>query len=128
MTQKPHWHPEEYKRAMDLIARGHTIPSAAAIIGRSPAQLREKMRWEGMSKARREELREMTNMRRRNKYIASMPRGPGAYATTSGRPAPDMLAEAQKRLYAPRTISQEIFGDPPPGYSALDRKRQGLPA
>lgn len=39
-----------------------------------------------------------------------------------------VLAERDARYEASllRTRTQEFFGDPPPGFSALDRKRQGL--
>jgi hypothetical protein len=37
--------------------------------------------------------------------------------------APDVvLIERDIRLSAPRTITAHIFGDPPPGYSALDKR------
>src|SRR4051794_9132676 len=38
------------------------------------------------------------------------------------------LAERDGRNEASqtRTLTQIIFGDPPPGYSALDKKRQGI--
>ncbi|WP_439400301.1 hypothetical protein ACRQ5Q_42870 (plasmid) [Bradyrhizobium sp. PMVTL-01] len=37
----------------------------------------------------------------------------------------DVFEEAQRRNSAPRTITQSFFGDPPAGFSALDRKRCG---
>jgi hypothetical protein len=33
-----------------------------------------------------------------------------------------MLEEARRRLEIPRTITSEFFGDPPKGYSALDKR------
>jgi hypothetical protein len=33
-----------------------------------------------------------------------------------------MIADRDARYSAPRTITASLFGDPPPGYSALDRK------
>lgn len=35
-------------------------------------------------------------------------------------PPPEALAEALARANAPRSLSAWFFGDPPPGYSALD--------
>lgn len=41
----------------------------------------------------------------------------------SGRPTAEMLADRDKRYYAtPRSLTSWVMGDPPPGYSALDRK------
>lgn len=124
MTHKPLWKASEYKRAMEFIARGHSTASAAAFIGRPPGQLREKIRWEKMSPEKRDHLRMATNRRRSNKYQSTA--RAESVVSTSRRPSPEMLAEASIRINAPRTLSQELCGDPPPGYSALDRKRQGL--
>lgn len=128
---KPHWSDREFSKAMSLIERGHTLASAAAIIGRPVVQLREKIRWENMSAQRREELRERTNARRRAKATGAALksiRPNQVFVANASRPSPDLLEEAKSRLYAPRTLSQQLLGDPAPGYSALDRKRQGLPA
>jgi hypothetical protein len=39
----------------------------------------------------------------------------------------EIFEDRERRLSTPRTLTGRFFGDPPPGYSALDRKRQGLP-
>lgn len=48
----------------------------------------------------------------------------------SSRAGPAQLLERDKRKAASyqRDFTAEFFGDPPPGFSALDRKRRGLPA
>lgn len=33
-----------------------------------------------------------------------------------------VLADRDYRARLPRSVTQTLFGDPPPGYSALDRK------
>lgn len=39
------------------------------------------------------------------------------------RPTAEMLADRDRRYYeTPRTLTSILMGDPPPGYSALDRK------
>lgn len=43
---------------------------------------------------------------------------------SSSRPTPEMIEEAQQRYLAPRSLTSSFFGDPPKGWSALDR-RQG---
>lgn len=40
------------------------------------------------------------------------------------RPAVQLLEEAKQRLLAPRSITAMLCGDPPPGYSALDKKQR----
>jgi hypothetical protein len=42
--------------------------------------------------------------------------------TTGNRPSHDMLIERDRRRALPLTLSQQYFGDPPPGRSALDRR------
>lgn len=44
--------------------------------------------------------------------------------TTASRPSSELIEDAQRRSLAPRSITSAFFGDPPVGYSALDR-RQG---
>lgn len=38
------------------------------------------------------------------------------------RPSDRLIAEASVRANTPRSLSAWVFGDPPPGYSALDRR------
>lgn len=35
---------------------------------------------------------------------------------------PDAFADAERRMSAPRSLTSAVFGDPPPGYSALDKR------
>jgi hypothetical protein len=42
--------------------------------------------------------------------------------TGMGRPTSEMLAAAAQRLTARRSIVSALMGDPPPGWSALDRR------
>lgn len=43
---------------------------------------------------------------------------------SSSRPTAELIEEAKLRATAPRSLTAEFFGDPPKGWSALDR-RQG---
>lgn len=47
------------------------------------------------------------------------------YAVKTGHPSHEMLADADRRANAPRDLTAMIFGDPPRGHSALDR-REGV--
>lgn len=44
------------------------------------------------------------------------------YAVKTSRPSPEMLADADRRANAPRDLTAMVFGDPPRGCSALDRR------
>jgi hypothetical protein len=41
-----------------------------------------------------------------------------------GRPTDEMMADARRRATAPRSITAWLAGDPAPGRSALDKRRQ----
>jgi hypothetical protein len=49
-------------------------------------------------------------------------RGPTQLMTMANAPSIAMMDDAQRQLVAPRSLTSELFGDPPPGRSALDRK------
>jgi hypothetical protein len=58
-------------------------------------------------------------LRRRGEVPAR--RGPTPQVTMADAPSKTMMDHAQR---APRSLTSELFGDPPPGHSALDRKRR----
>jgi hypothetical protein len=50
--------------------------------------------------------------------------GPIFSAGTPGaRPTQAMIDDAERRSCAPRSLTSLVFGDPPPGRSALDKRR-----
>jgi hypothetical protein len=49
-------------------------------------------------------------------------REPTRQVTIANAPSIAMMDDAQHQLVAPRSLTSEFFGDPPPGRSALDRK------
>jgi hypothetical protein len=53
--------------------------------------------------------------------------GPSFSAGTRGGPSAQAVAELERRNAARdrRDLTSIVLGDPPPGYSALDRKRSG---
>lgn len=114
-----HWTPEQDAQLMELRSQGLQYRKISQILGRSIDALDRRHRLLIMSDAARAEMREHKNeLRRVNR-------------THNDRAAPinipnDVWAERNARLTAPRTVSASILGDPPPGYSALDRKRQGV--
>lgn len=122
------WTAEDLKTLCRMKAEKSLVRDIALALGRSEGAVVEQWRWINNSEERRERRRDRTNLIRsakRNGTPISHPHKVLGYSTISSRPSGDLLADAQRRMLAPRTIGQEIFGDPPPGYSALDRKRQG---
>lgn len=48
--------------------------------------------------------------------------GPVRQVTIANAPSIAMTDDAHRQLEAPRSLTSEVFGDPPPGRSALERK------
>lgn len=119
------WHAQDWRRASELLHRGYSIAAVATLMGRPPKQISEKLRWENTSVEKREERRIKINARRHaTGEYKSTPRPDGP--TTGPRADPSLFEERDRRLATPKTLSAWLLGDPPPGYSALDRKRQGI--
>jgi hypothetical protein len=114
-----HWTPEQDAQLLELRSQGLQYRKISQILGRSVDALDRRHRLLIMSDAARAEMREHKNeLRRVNRMHKE-------------RAAPinipeDVWAERNARITAPRTVSASLLGDPPPGYSALDRKRQGI--
>jgi len=119
------WAAQDWRRAKELLQRGYSINAVATLMGRPPKQVSEKLRWENTSVEKREARRIKINARRHaTGEYKSTPRPDGP--ATGPRADPGLFEERDRRLAAPRTIGQILMGDPPVGFSALDRKRQGI--
>ena len=119
MNEGP-WSDEEWRHASQLIDGGHAPKVIAQLIGRSYDSLLGKMRYEAMDDEQRQARHDRINAWRRRDGGDSSRK-----VNVANRPTNDILAERDRYLSAPRTLSQLLLGDPPPGYSALDRKRMG---
>jgi hypothetical protein len=101
--KKPRWTPDEIATAKRLIEEGATDEQCVAAVGRNRHTCWTKL----------------YNERNRG-YSAFFNHIPSA------KPKPEMLADAKQRALAPRTISAFVLGDPPFGYSALDRREERI--
>ena len=92
------WTEDELKRARKMRAAGHSYPEIDKALGR----------WTGATQQRLD--------------IAGY--GSGHRGVTSHRIPDGLLAERDALIAArsQRALTQDFFGDPPPGYSALDGK------
>jgi hypothetical protein len=105
------WTEEETALLKQRKAEGVKHKVIAFELGRSMFAVAERWRWLNSS----EEIKQ--NRRRVQRLSQS------GIITRSPRELPrDVLAERNHRLSLPLTIGQIVLGDPPPGYSALDRK------
>lgn len=118
------WTLEETQELLRLQAEGFHIPALAEKLGRTEISVRERIRWLGKTEEQKERRREQINLTRNGRSAVSA----FDHAVMSSKRAPDeRIEERNYRLSLPRTLTSQFFNDPPPGYSALDRKRQGLP-
>src|SRR6185312_7352486 len=119
------WAAQDWRRAKELLQRGYSINAVSTLMGRPPKQVSEKLRWENTSVEKREARRLRINARRHaTGEYKSTPRPDGP--STGPRADPGLFEERDRRLAAPKTLSGWLLGDPPVGFSALDRKRQGI--
>lgn len=119
MGKNTRWSIDENASLFRLKAEGRSIEMIAARIGRSLDSVKERWRWVNKTEEQRQERRTQINMTRNHKALV-----PGrSYATVARRPSEEILAERDRRVATPRTIGAWLLGDPPPGYSALDRKQ-----
>lgn len=98
MSGAPSWTAEQVATARRLLASKATNEECLAVLGRSRRACYVRIARDGYAKIVIEDRR--------------FP------------PPPSLIEEAEKRAKAPRTITGWLFGDPPPGYSALDRREQ----
>jgi hypothetical protein len=83
-------------------------------------RVKNRICWENKSgeqrRERRAQVQKWRQAKRVGKTTSHFAERPGA------RPPASLIEEAQRRALAPRSISAFVFGDPPSGYSALDRR------
>lgn len=113
---KRNWTAEETEQLESLLAAGFTQKEIAAKIGRSVSSVHGRLEWLRMTPRQLELARQrrMRNRRAKRKKNSILP---NAQVTTADRPTAEVLAERERRLMLP----VPTFGDPLPGYSALDR-------
>lgn len=116
MTKRA-WTAEETEQLESLLVTGSLHKDIAAKLGRTIYSVRKRIEWLYMTPQQRELGRQRQIRRRQKKYKKSVHND--ARTILNARPTPEMLAERDRRLALPAPA----FGDPLPGYSALDRLR-----
>ena len=116
----------EYERALDLINRGYEKLIVAQIIGRTLAQLNNKLHYEQMEDGKRQQCRERINELRK-RALSSTPDAPRKSYRIPARAveyAPAIVFEERTARQAAeyRDLTSAFFGDPRSGYSQLDRR------
>lgn len=114
------WTDEDTQTLIAMQAAGHSHADIGRAVNRSGPSVKEKWRWIRRSAEIMEARRERTNgVRRENRRSESAEPN---HIVIRQQPVPDQLfVDRERRLSAQRTITGFLCGDPPPGFSALDR-------
>jgi hypothetical protein len=114
------WTAEQEQMARDLRARHAPASEYLTHIGRSKASAFSRI-YAVDQKERQTALRAVRIQKLREERGANS----GSHSVVNLKHVPeDVILEAQKRREAPHTLTSLVFGDPPIGYRAIDRKRE----
>jgi len=119
--------------ARDLIARKASDAECMAALGRSRNTLQARMAYHDDPK-RREIVKARAKVFGKKRNRKKVPRDPATCEPYVRRDRPEYdiklspaaLSDARYRNNAPRPLTAWICGDPPPGYSALDKRQEAL--
>lgn len=109
--------PARRLQALRLRKLKHSWESVSRVLGISQETIRKNIDPEYAQQRR--SLSQQKRERERHP-CADLPRA-GMHVVIH-RPTQDMLHQREVRRAVPLTLTQSICGDPPPGYSALDRR------
>ncbi len=117
------WSPEDWANVVRLRAEGLTIPAVAARIGRRANTLKAKIRWEAMDEDERAaRAARIKGYKRKHRQTIKSDRQ-FEMVRKEGRPSLETIEDRERRHAAgPRDLTGAFFGDPPRGYSALERR------
>ena len=114
------WSLEDLGTLKQLLREGQTHAQIARALNTSVQRVKNRICWDCLSGWQREKRRQGNNRRRLNGRAPRYKRPDNP--TIASKPKPEVLEEASRRMSAPRTLTGAIMGDPPIGYSALERR------
>jgi hypothetical protein len=118
------WTPDQVETALSMKADGHDVKEIAERLGRSVKAVQGKFKYIALNEGQREERRQALRRRRIASGIQSTRLHPNGQTTKAERPSDNVLSErARRSAIMPRDLTAAFFGDPLPGYSALDRRQ-----
>lgn len=118
---KKSWSPDELKTLHSMLTEKKTPKEIAKALGCKRDRVDGRIRAERMTPEQRAD-----EAKRKAEWDKSNRASVRAYrdlTIRSSRPAHELIEEAQQRALAPRSLTAEFFGDPAPGFSALDRRQ-----
>lgn len=117
--KKP-WSPDELETLHSMLAEKKTPKEIAAVLGCVRGRVDSRIRQERMTPEQR-----AIQSKQKAAWFQRHRAGVRAYreqTISSNRPTSELIEEAQQRALAPRSLTSEFFGDPPKGWSALDKR------
>jgi hypothetical protein len=118
------WTDEELQLLNKMYLAGDSRKMIAEALGSTLERVKHRLRWEMTNGDMREQRRKRSYMRRlqrcKDERKAAVP-----YSCVSAgpRPVPQMIDDRDQRSAAPaRDLTALYMGDPPVGYSALERR------
>lgn len=123
-TRNRLWSEEETAVLREMMAAAYRMPAMMARLSRSEQSIKERWRWINHPEEERIKRRRQINLNRGIRAQFGNGVGPQRQAA---REIPDEVkSNRDARVKAgPRDLSGAFFGDPPRGFSALDRKLSG---
>lgn len=114
------WCQDHIDRLHTMRMAGHTPTQIAEALGVPVSRIKGRLRWQNLAPWQLERQRDQTRARRKKEYVPSLhAERPYLGPKTSS----DIMAEREARYAAPhRDLAGAFFGDPPVGYSALERR------
>lgn len=123
--KKGGWNKGEIVTLNLMVSEGKSTDAIATALNRSRVSVQGRISREKMSEEKRKALalkkmewvRNNRSGQHNYKYIV-------AASTASSRPSTELIEEAKRRSLAPhRSLAAALLGDPPLGFSALDRRQ-----
>lgn len=129
--QYSYWTQKDVLLLRKMMNAGQTVRQIAMYFGCTDDRVRDRIKQKGKCpKDRKANAARAKAWREKQKAAGRNPKFPVNDASrrdvvsSAARPSPDLIEDAMRRSSAPRSLTAALFGDPPVGFSALDR-RQG---
>lgn len=117
------WTDAEFARALDLRSQGLTPEKIGPLLGRSTKAVKSRFRWHEMTPAEREARNEYERQRRVGQSKTLSKVAGVKFEAHKSQVPPDVISERNRRInLSARDLTASFFGDPLPGYSALERR------
>lgn len=116
------WTTEETETLLSLRAQSVTFPDIAVRLSRTRKAVEWRYQLVRLTPEKKEKFRERKNASSRTYRKRPHKINPLRFVPGTTRIPEDVLMERDVRLAAPRTITAHFMGDPPIGYSALDKR------